>query len=126
MATIDRFKEPLEKGGLMIDGKFIPLTAQMKYDYMAAVHTMEQLLDLAAAIDKQNKTRDAFHAKISSSAKLLLKKIVDSDELITLKQIDAAIQGLKECQKELIKLDATAKETAKLSEYIKDGISAGR
>lgn len=126
MATIDRFKEPLEKGGLTIDGKFIPLTAQMKYDYMAAVHTMEQLLDLAAAIDKQNKTRDAFHAKISSSAKILLKKIVDSDELITLKQIDAAIQGLKECQKELIKLDATAKETAKLSEYIKDGISAGR
>lgn len=126
MATIDRFKEPLEKGGLTIDGKFIPLTAQMKYDYMAAVHTMEQLLDVAAAIDKQNKTRDAFHAKISSSAKLLLKKIVDSDELITLKQIDAAIQGLKECQKELIKLDATAKETAKLSEYIKDGISAGR
>ncbi len=126
MATIDRFKEPLEKGGLTIDGKFIPLTAQMKYDYMAAVHTMEQLLDITAAIDKQNKTRDAFHAKISSSAKILLKKIVDSDELITLKQIDAAIQGLKECQKELIKLDATAKETAKLSEYIRDGISAGR
>lgn len=126
MATMDRFKEAIQQGGVTVDGKFIPLTAQMKYDYMAAFHTMEQLLDLAAAIDKQNKTRDAFHAKISNSAKILLKKIVDSDELITLKQIDAAIQGLKECQKELIKLDATAKDTAKLSEYIRDGISAGR
>lgn len=126
MATIDRFKESLKDGGIAVDGKFVPLTAQMKYDYMAAVHTMEQLLDLAAAIDKQNKTRDAFHAKISNSAKILLKKIIDSEELINLKQIDAAIQGLKECQKELIKLEATAKDTAKLSEYIKDGISAGR
>ena len=126
MATIDRFKEPLQKGGISIDGKLIPLTAQMKYDYMAAVHTMEQLLDLAAAIEKNNKKRADLRKKISNSCKISLKKLVETEDIITLKQIDAAIQGLQECKNELAKLEVADKETAKLAEYIKDGISAGR
>lgn len=126
MATIDRFKEPLQKGGISIDGKLIPLTAQMKYDYMAAVHTMEQLLDLAAAIEKNNKKRADLRKKISNSCKISLKKLVESEDIITLKQLDAAIQCLQECKNELTKLEIADKETAKLSEYIKDGISAGR
>ena len=126
MATIDRFKEPLQKGGISIDGKLIPLNAQMKYDYMAAVHTMEQLLDLAAAIEKNNKKRADLRKKISNSCKISLKKLVETEDIITLKQIDAAIQGLQECKNELAKLEIADKETAKLAEYIKDGISAGR
>lgn len=126
MATIDRFKESLEKGGITIDGKFIPLTAQMKYDYMAAVHTMEQLLDLAVAIDKNKKKREDLRTKLSNSCKISLKKIVESEDTITLQQLEAAIHGLQECRKELAKLELTDKETAKLAEYIKDGISAGR
>jgi hypothetical protein len=126
MATIDRFKEPLKKGGIAIDGRLIPLTSQMKYDYMAAVHTMEQLLDLAAAIDKNNKKRADLRTKISNSCKISLRKIVESEDIITLQQLEAAIHGLQECRKELVKLEIADKETAKLSEYIKDGISAGR
>ena len=126
MATIDRFKEPLEQGGLTIDGKFIPLTAQMKYDYMAAVHTMEQLLDLAAAIDKNKKKREDLRTKISNSCKISLKKLVETEDLLTLQQIEAAIHGLQECRKELVKLELTDKETAKLAAFIRDGISAGR
>lgn len=126
MATIDRFKEPLQKGGIAIDGRLIPLTAQMKYDYMAAVHTMEQLLNLAAAIEKNNKRRADLRNKISNSCKMSLKKIVESEDTITLQQLEAAIHGLQECRKELYNLEIADKETAKLSEFIKDGISAGR
>ncbi len=126
MATIDRFKEPLQKGGIAIDGKLIPLNAQMKYDYMAAVHTMEQLLNLAAAIEKNNKRRADLRTKLSNSCKMSLKKIVESEDIITLQQLEAAIHGLQECRKELANLEIADKETAKLAEFIKDGISAGR
>ena len=126
MATIDRFKEILDKGGFAIDGKFVPLTAQLKYDYMAAVHTMDELLSLAAEIKKRNHKRDKLREKISSSFKLSLKKFIDDEEPITLKKIDAAIQGLHECRRELLKIETADKETEHLAEFIKDGISAGR
>ncbi len=126
MATIDRFKEILDKGGFAIDGKFVPLTAQLKYDYMAAVHTMDELLSLAAEIKKRNHKRDKLREKIASSFKLSLKKFIDDEEPITMKKIDAAIQGLHECRRELLKIETADKETEHLAEFIKDGISAGR
>lgn len=126
MATIDRFKEILAKGGFTIDGKFVPLTPQLKYDCMAAVHTMEEILNLAAEIQKRNAKRDKLREKISSSFKLSLKKFIEDEEPITLKKIDAAIQGLHECRRELLKIESTAKETEKLAEFIRDGITAGR
>ena len=126
MATIDRFKEPLQKGMIEADGQSIKMTAQLKYDYLAAVHTMEQLLNLIEAIDKQHKKRENLREKISNSCKMSLKKLVESDEIITLKQIDSTIQGLQDCRNELLKLETAEKETAKLFEYVKDGVSAGR
>lgn len=126
MATLERFKEIVDKGGFVIDGKFIPLTSQLKYDCMAAVHTMDQLLSLAAEIKKRNENRDKLREKISNSCRLSLKKIVESNEPVTLKKIDSAIQGLQECRRELAKIENTAKETSKLAEFIKDGITAGR
>ena len=126
MATIDRFKEPLQKGMIEADGQSIKMTAQLKYDYLAAIHTMEQLLNLIEAIDKQHKKRENLREKISNSCKMSLKKLVESDEIITLKQIDSTIQGLQDCRNELLKLETAEKETAKLFEYVKDGVSAGR
>ena len=124
--TIDRFKEPLEDGGIEVDGEFIKMTAQMKYDYLAAVHSMEQLLNVIEAIQKQNKKRANLREKISNSCKMSLKKLADTEEIITLRQIDSTIQGLQDCRNELLKLDTADKETAKLFEYVKDGVSAGR
>ncbi len=126
MATIDRFREILDKGGFAIDGKFVPLTAQLKYDCMAAVHTMEEVLNLAAEIQKRNARRDKLRGKISSSFKLSLKKFVEDEEPVTLKKIDAAIHGLHECRRELLKIETADNETEKLAEFIKDGITAGR
>lgn len=126
MVIMDRFKDALDQNGISVEGHFVPLTAQMKYDYMAAVHTMEQLLNLAGAIEKHNKKRNDLRQKISNSCKMSLKKLVETEDAITLKQIDSAIQGLQDCRNELLKLDTADKETAKLAEHIKDGISVGR
>ena len=126
MATIDRFKEPLQKGEIEADGQSIKMTAQLKYDYLAAVHSMEQLLNVIEAINKQNKKRENLREKISNSCKMSLKKLAETEEIITLKQIDATIQGLQDCRNELLKLETADKETAKLFEFVKDGVSAGR
>lgn len=124
--TIDRFRDPLQEGEIEIDGEFFKMSAQMKYDYLAAVHSMEQLLNVIDAINKQNAKRANLREKISNSCKTSLKKLVESPDIITLKLIDSTIQGLQDCRNELLKLDTADKETAKLFEYVKDGVSAGR
>ena len=126
MTTIERFKEPLQNGEIEVDGSSIKMNAQMKYDYLAAVHSMEQLMDVIEMINKQNKKRENLREKISNSCKMSLKKLVESDEIITLKQIDSTIQGLQDCRNEMLKLETADKETAKLFECVKDGVSAGR
>ena len=125
-STIERFKEPLQKGEIEADGHSIKMTAQLKYDYLAAIHSMEQLLNVIDAIDKQNKKRANLREKISNSCKMSLKKLAESDEVLTIKQIDSTIQGLQDCRNELLKLETADKETAKLFELVKDGVSAGR
>ncbi len=126
MTTIDRFKEPLQKGEIEGDGQSIKMTAQLKYDYLAAVHTMEQLQNVIDAINKQNKKRENLREKISNSCKMSLKKLAETDEILTIKQIDSTIQGLHDCRNELLKIETADKETAKLYELVKDGVSAGR
>ena len=126
MTTIDRFKEPLQKGEIEGDGQSIKMTAQLKYDYLAAVHSMEQLLNVIEAINKQNKKRENLREKISNSCKMSLKKLAETDEVLTIKQIDSTIQGLQDCRNELLKIETADKETAKLFELVKDGVSAGR
>ena len=126
MTTIDRFKEPLQKGEIESNGQSIKMDAQLKYDYLAAVHSMEQLLNVIDAMDKQNTKRANLREKISNSCKMSLKKLAESDEVLTIKQIDSTIQGLQDCRNELLKLETADKETAKLFELVKDGVSAGR
>lgn len=126
MATKERFQTALKKGAIPIEsGAAVPMTAQMKYDYLAAVHTMDQLLNLADEIKERSERREALREKISNSFKLSLKKFVDSEGIITLKQIDTAIKGLQECHNELAKIEYAAKESEVLAKFIEDGVSAG-
>ena len=126
MATIDRFKTAIRIGISFKDGEnLIPLTAQMKYDYLAAVHTMDQLTNLATEFEERKKRREALREKLSDSCRKSLKKIADGDDVLTLKQIDSAIKGLKEFRDELLKMETLDKESDKLSKLIEDGVSAG-
>ena len=127
MATKERFQTALKKGAIATEsGSSVPMTAQMKYDYLAAVHTMDQLLDLADAVKERTDKRNALKEKISNSCKISLKKFVESEGVLTLKQIDTAIKGLQECHNELAKIEHAAKECDELAKFIEDGVSAGR
>ena len=127
MATIDRFKEILNTGKIFTEGASMKLDAQLKYDYLAAVHTMEQLEDLAAEIKDRNKKRDDFKAKLLNSCRNTLKNMVeDPNGLKELKNIDHALKVLNDCRTELLKLEGGAHESRKLAKKIEDGVSAGR
>ena len=52
--------------------------------------------------------------------------MIESEGVLTLKQLDAAIKGLQECRNEIMKIDIVAREDEKLAKIIVDGISAGR
>lgn len=126
MAVIDRFKEAVE-AGTITDANDLdtPMSAQMKYDCLAAIHTMEQLEKLAREIENRKRSRTNLKADLFKSCKQAIKKLADDDKDLTLKKIDDAIKILTDCRREIMKIDAAAKESSKLAEYIKDGVSAG-
>ena len=125
MGTFERFQGALKNGTVTPEGGE-KLSAQMKYDYMAAVHTMEQILNLDKEFKARKKQRENLLEKISSSCKKSLTKIVESEGVLTFKQLDAAIKGLQECRNEISKIETVAKEDEKLAKIIVDGVSAGR
>lgn len=127
MAIIDRFKDALESGTITDANDLeVPISAQMKYDYLAAVHTMEQLEKLLREIENRKRSREDLKADLYKSCKQAIKKLADDEKPLSLKRIDDAIRLLKDCRREIMKIDSAAKESDKLAEFVKDGVSAGR
>ena len=127
MATIDRFKEAVDNGSISdANDMEAPLSAQWKYDYLAAIHTMEQLDKLAREIENRKRSRTKLKDELYQSCKQAIKKIADASDNLTLKKIDEAIRTLNDCRREIMKIDSAARESDKLAEFIKDGVSAGR
>lgn len=125
MGTFERFQDALKNGTVTPEGGG-QLSAQLKYDYLAAVHTMEQLMNLEKEFKARKERRDQLLEKLSVSCKKSLQKIVDSEGVFTLKQIEAAIRGLEECRSEILRIEHSEKVDGKLAALIKDGVSAGR
>lgn len=126
MAVIDRFKDVLEVGKILDANELeVPISAQMKYDYLAAVHSMEQLEKLLREMENRKRSRADLKAELFKSCKQAIKKISDNEDNLTLKKIDEAIKILTDCRREIMKLDSAARESEKLAKYVKDGVSAG-
>lgn len=126
MAVIDRFKDALESGTLTDAHDLeVPLSPQLKYDYLAAVHTMEQLEKLVREIENRKRSREQLKADLYKSCRQAIKKLADEEKELSLKRIDDAIKLLKDCRREIMKIDSAAKESDKLAKCIKDGVSAG-
>ena len=126
MATIDRFKDAVDAGTIIDANDLeVPLSAQLKYDYLAAIHTMEQLEKLAREIENRKRSRAKLEDELFKSCKQVLKKLADDEKPLTLKKIDDAIKTLNDCRREIMKLDSAARESEKLAKLIKDGVSAG-
>lgn len=101
------------------------LTPQAKYDFLAAVHTMDQIQDLAVAIEKRANKRESFRERvISSSLGALDKLFADKERAFTLQNIDGAIKLLSDCRRELLILDGEEKADRVLQKIIADGITA--
>ncbi len=128
MATMERFNAALKKGAIPLEtGATVPMTAQMKYDYLAAVHTMDQLLNLTDDMEKTSKNRAAMREKFFKSCRITLKKLVDENATFdSIKQIDSAIKALKDCRDEVAKIDYAEQESKRLYKFVEDGVSAGR
>ncbi|MBR6711481.1 MAG: hypothetical protein IKI76_00595 [Selenomonadaceae bacterium] len=125
MATVDRFKEVVESGIIMdADDMEAPLSPQMKYDFMAAINSIEQLESLIAEIANRKKYRAKLKAELLKSCCQSLKKLADNEEDFTLRKIDMAIKMLMDCRYEVTKIDSVEKETDKLSKLIRKGVSA--
>ena len=125
MAVTDRFKEVVESGVVMdADDMEAPLSPQMKYDFMAAINSIEQLESLIAEIGNRKKYRAKLKAELLKSCCQSLKKLADTEEDFTLRKIDMAIKMLTDCRYEVTKIDSVEKETDKLSKLIRKGVSA--
>lgn len=126
MAVIDRFKEALDAGTITDAHDLeVPISAQLKYDYLAAVHTMEQLEKLAREIENRKRSREQLKSDLYKSCRQAIKKLADDEKELSLKRIDDAIKLLNDCRREIMKIDSAAKESDKLAKFIKDGVSAG-
>ena len=126
MATLDRFKEATETGTIIDANDLeVPLSAQLKYDFLAAIHTMEQLEKLAREIENRKRSRIKLEDELFKSCKQMLKKLGDDEKPLPLRKIDDAIKTLNDCRREIMKIDSAARESDKLAKLIKDGISAG-
>ena len=98
----------------------------MKYDYLAAIHTMQQLENLAAEFEVRREYRVKLKGELLKSCCQSLKKLAEDEDNFTLRKIDAAIKMLNDCRAEVAKIDSATREADKLAELIKDGVSAGR
>lgn len=126
MSVIDRFRDVLDAGKVTDANDLeVPISAQMKYDYLAAVHSMEQLEKLLREIENGKRARADLKAELFKSCKQALKKIADVEEALTLKKIDETIKVLNDCRREIMKIDSAARESEKLAKFVKDGVSAG-
>ena len=125
MATIDRFKE-IVASGVIIDADEMeaPLSPQMKYDYMAAINSMQQLTDVKAEMETRKKSRAKLRAELLKSCCQSMKKIAEDEDGLTLKKIDAVIKMLMDCRYEVTKIDSAERESEKLAKIVRQGVSA--
>ena len=125
MATIDRFKDILKQGRLPEDQGGQPLTAQTKYDFLAAAHTMDQILELTATLEKRAKKRDSLREKLAQTSRKAIQKLLDSEEGFSrVKDVDATISVLTACRMELSTMDGEEQAEKALKKIIADGITA--
>lgn len=126
MAVMERFQEILNSGELPKDLGGARLPAQAKYDFLAALHTMEQLTDVIEALEKRKKKRETFKGKILDTCKKSLSKLLDEEGINSSKDVEKAMEILEACKKELATMEGEEKADNSIGKLVQDGISAGR
>lgn len=125
MAVIERFQQILKEGSLPKDMGGAGLPAQAKYDFLAALHSMEQLTNVIETLEKRKKKRNTFKGKIIDTCKKNLVKLSEG-EITSSKDVDKAIEVLKACKQELTAIEAEETADKAISKLVEDGVSAGK
>lgn len=126
MAVMERFQEILKSGELPKDLGGARLPAQAKYDFLAALHTMEQLTAVIEALEKRKKKRETFKGKMIETCKKNLTKILEDGAISSSKDMEKAIEVLKACKNELVNIEAEETADKGIAKLVSDGVSAGR
>jgi len=125
MATMERFQAVIKEGELPSELGGARLSAQAKYDFLAALHSMEQLTAVIEAIDKRKKKRETLKEKIIGTTKKSVSKLIEGD-FSSIKDIEKIIEILEVCKKELMMIECEALSDKAIGKLVVDGISAGR
>ncbi len=125
MAVMERFQQILKDGALPKDMGGASLPAQAKYDFLAALHSMEQLTNVIEALEKRKKKRETFKGKIVDTCKKNLSKLLEG-EINSSKDVEKAIDVLKACRQELTAMEAEESADKAIAKLVEDGVSAGR
>lgn len=125
MATIDRFRDMLKQGKLPKEQGGQALTPQTKYDFLAAVHTMDQIEQLAAALETRAKKRDSLRKKFEETSRTAIKGFLENENAFSnSKNIASTIKVLITCHNEFLKMEGEEQEDKALGKLIQDGITA--
>ena len=125
MAVMERFQQILKDGALPKDMGGANLPAQAKYDFLAALHSMEQLTNVIEALEKRKKKRETFKGKIVDTCRKNLSKLLEG-AINSSKDVDKAIEVLKACKQELTAMEAEEAADKAIAKLVEDGVSAGR
>jgi len=125
MAVMERFESIIKEGALPKEMGGASLSAQAKYDFLAALNSMRQLTDVIESLEKRKKKRTTFKGKIIDTCKKSLAKLTQS-EITTSKDVDKAIEVLEACKKELMNMEAEETADKAIAKLVEEGVSAGR
>ena len=120
-SVIERFKT------ISANGKFGDqmLDAQMKYDVLAAIHSMEELESVINALDAHAKKRESLRKKLVMNAQAALGNLIDMEEW-KISDVDAALKVLNSCRNEIARIEGEETTEKTFRKLVQDGISAGR
>ncbi|HCB92409.1 MAG TPA: hypothetical protein DEP57_01110 [Selenomonas sp.] len=125
MATIDRFRDMLKQGKLPKEQGGQALTPQTKYDFLAAVHTMDQIEKLAEALESRAKKRDSLRKKFEETSRNAIKGFLEKDDAFSnSKNLASVVKILITCHNEFLKMEGEEQEDKALGKLIQDGITA--
>lgn len=120
-SVIERFRD-ISKAGKIGSQSF---DAQMKYDFLAAIRSMEEVEDVLKALETRSKKRESLRAKLIENAHATLKTLIELEEW-KISDLDNALKVLNACRSEMLTMEAQSNAEKAIQKLVADGVSAGR
>ena len=120
-SVLERFRD-MSKAGKIGSQSF---DAQTKYDFLAAIRSMEEVEDVLKALETRSKKRESLREKLVNNAQATLGSLIDLEEW-KISDLDNALKVLNACRSEMLTMEAQANAEKAIQKLVADGVSAGR